>query len=318
MDAYVPPEVQVLLGGTLPAMGLQLLDTKRWALTDNEGAAMLGKGSFGYVFAVRHKLDKHEYALKVVNMTLLREVSGMADNSKMRKEVETLAKLQHGHYIARYFDAQEVSNTSVGTHTADFLIIRLELCKGGTLQNELKKFADGMPVELVRKLFTQMTEAFSFMADKRIVHRDFKPDNVCLSVAKGDCRLVDLGFAREYGGDGYAEIDQSNDTTLFEGRGNKRYRSPENGKGLRVDHKDDMWALGLVLCEMLSGQSVCKLMGGDYATLIPNYHNKLEAWIKSVKKIDRDLGGIAQNLLLHNPEKRFSAKQVLVELELVP
>ena len=51
---------------------------------------------------------------------------------------------------------------------------------------------------------SQMAEAFSFMADKDkpIVHRDFKLDNVCLSEAKGDCRLVDLGFAREYEAEG--------------------------------------------------------------------------------------------------------------------
>ena len=295
--------------------------SRNWTPTDDVGAAMLGKGSFGFVFAVRHELDKQEYALKVINMKKLREERGMVDNSKMRLEVETLAKLQHGHYIARYFLAQEFSEPSVAKPVADFLVIRLELCKGGTLQSELEVFQEkeeGMPIEIVRKYLAQMAEAFSFMAEKKIVHRDFKLDNLCLSQAKGDCRLVDLGFAREYGGNSASETWQTGQSnTLFMERGNKRYRSPENDGKVKIDHKDDMWALGLVLCEMLSGQTVCDIMDNDYARLIPKYRTELAEWIVDVVAIDKDLGGIAQGLLQTLPGKRFSAKQVLTELELI-
>ena len=300
--------------------------SRNWTPTDDVEAAMLGKGSFGFVFAVRHVLDKQEYALKVINMKKLREERGMADNLKMLKEVEILAGLQHGHYIARYFDSQEFPKPpEVGepAKPADFLIIRLELCKGGTLQSELeacRRPGRGMPIEDVRKYLAQMAEAFSFMADKDkpIVHRDFKLDNVCLSEAKGDCRLVDLGFAREYGGNSASETSQTGQSnTLFMERGNKRYRSPENDGRVKVDHKDDMWALGLVLCEMLSGQTVCDIMDSDYARLIPNYRTQLAGWIVDVVAIDKDLGGIAQGLLQTLPEERFSAKQVLAELKLI-
>jgi serine/threonine protein kinase len=280
-------------------------------------AAMLGKGSFGFVFAVRHELDKQEYALKVINMKKLREERGMVDNSKMRLEVETLAKLQHGHYIARYFLAQEFPEPSVAKPVADFLVIRLELCKGGTLQSELEVFQEkeeDMPIEIVRKYLAQIAEAFSFMAEKKIVHRDFKLDNLCLSQAKGDCRLVDLGFAREYGP---VEAGESN-LTLQTPRGHLRYRSPENNGVEKVDHKDDMWALGLVLCEMISGKTTEDIMGEHvWAKFIPTFEDKLKTWIQSVVAIDKDLGGIAQGLLQTLPGERFSAKQVLAELEYV-
>jgi len=117
-------------------------DTSSWDPTHDTKAAVLGSGSFGSVFAVRHadshKLDELDYALKVIDMKDLREARGMADNSKMLAEVVTLAKLPHGHHIARYFHAQEFPRASADEpNIADFLVIRLELCKGGTIRQLL-------------------------------------------------------------------------------------------------------------------------------------------------------------------------------------
>uniref|UniRef100_A0A7S0X1T2 Protein kinase domain-containing protein n=1 Tax=Mantoniella antarctica TaxID=81844 RepID=A0A7S0X1T2_9CHLO len=101
----------------------------------------------------------------------------------MLKEVMALAKLQHSHkrtsYIAQYFLAQEfpVPDPSDANPVADFLVIRLELCKGGTLQGELEAYrekGEGMPIEDVRKYLAQMAEAFSFMADEEIVSSGFQ------------------------------------------------------------------------------------------------------------------------------------------------
>jgi serine/threonine protein kinase len=202
------------------------------------------------VFAVRHadshKLDELDYALKVIDMKDLREARGMADNSKMLAEVVTLAKLQHGHHIARYFHAQEFPRASADEpNIADFLVIRLELCKGGTIRQLLddcrRRDGNGIPIELVRRYLAQLAEAFSFMEDRNIVHRDFKLDNVCLSEIGGDCRLVDLGFAWEYGGNNPSRALQAgHNSTLREGRGHMNYRSPENNGETKVDHKDDM------------------------------------------------------------------------------
>ena len=75
-----------------------------------------------------------------------------------------------------------------------------------------------------------------------------------------------------------------------------------------------MWALGLVLCEILSGQRVQGIMDGDFAEFIPKYREKLIGWIRDVANIDEDLGGIAQGLLLQDPATRSSAKQAIAEL----
>ena len=160
-----------------------------------------------------------------------------------------------------------------------------------------------MPIEIVRKYLAQIAEAFSFMADKKIVHRDFKLDNLCLSQAKGDCRLLDLGFAREYRP---VEAGESN-LTLQTPRGHLRYRSPENNGVEKVDHKDDMWALGLVLCEMISGKTTEDIMGEHvWAKFVPIFEDKLNTWIQSVVAIDKDLGGIAQGLLQTLPGERLA------------
>jgi hypothetical protein len=165
----------------------------------------------------------------------------------------------------------------------------------------------------VRKYIAQLVEAFRFMAEKQIVHRDMKLSNVCLSAPGGDCRVVDLGFARQLGGAGPpSETDQS--ATFFEERGNRRYQSPENDGTRKIDHKDDMWALGLMVCEMLTGTTVQKLMDGDWAKVLPNYREKLEVWKSEAKVLDENLGRIAAGLLRPSPAERFGAEEVASEL----
>ena len=112
--------------------------------------------------------------------------------------------------------------------------------------------------------------AFGYMADNNIVHRDVKLDNVCLDKPGGECRVVDLGFARDFttapvpsgkrprtrGGDEMS-------ATLCAPRGNALYRSPENTGAHRVDHKDDMWALGLVVGRCRLTRVVERRVGRD-------------------------------------------------------
>lgn len=287
--------------------------------TDRAEDAALGNGSFGYVFAVRHK-DKQNYALKVIDMKKLRVERGMSDNSKMMQEVFTLAELQHAPYIARYDDFKEVNgvlHAAASGDPKDWLVIKLELCTGGTLQSVLdncRAQGRGLPTADVRKYFAQLVEAFNFMAEKKIVHRDMKLDNVCLSAPGGDCRVVDLGFARKLGGEG-PSIDAHQSDTLCKPRGNKRYRSPENDGKRSIDHKDDMWALGLMLCEMLTGTTVNDLLDGDYARVWPNYSKQMAGWIKNAKVRDENLGRIASRLLHPEPPAdRFSAEEAAREL----
>lgn len=117
-------------GLTRDSWGLQLklVDKECQEATDSVEAAALGNGSFGYVFAVRHTLDEQNYALKVIDMKKLRAERDMNNNSKMLEEVKTLAKLRHGHYIARYFSAKEVGGGDGGTSSSnmkDWLVIHL-------------------------------------------------------------------------------------------------------------------------------------------------------------------------------------------------
>jgi serine/threonine protein kinase len=154
------------------------------------------------------------------------------------------------------------------------------------------------------------------MEDRNIVHRDFKLDNVCLSEIGGDCRLVDLGFAWEYGDNNPSRALQAgHNSTLREGRGHMNYRSPENNGETKVDHKDDMWALGVGVCEMATGKIACEIMNGCIAPFYPGYENKLANWLKTVVTIDQELGAIVHGLLLRDPAERFSAKQVIAKLE---
>jgi serine/threonine protein kinase len=300
------------------------MDAKSLEVTDSVEAAVLGSGSFGYVFAVHNTLANKNYALKVINMKALRAEHGMLDNSKMVQEVQTLAELRHG-YIAQYFNAVELGGGDGATSRGslkDWLLIQLELCTGGTLQRQLDECrtenggsGGGLPIADVRTHLAQLAEAFTFLAEKEIVHRDLKLDNVCLSAAGGDCRVVDLGLARMFGGERQSSQAHHN-STLLKPRGNKHYQSPENDGRHRIDHKDDMWALGLMLCEMITGTTVADLLGPDYYGKVwqGTYKRKLAPWIKNAKARDENLGCIAEGLLNSLPDERYGAVDVAAQL----
>jgi NADPH-dependent 2,4-dienoyl-CoA reductase/sulfur reductase-like enzyme len=75
-----------------------------------------------------------------------------------------------------------------------------------------------------------------------------------------------------------------------------------------------MWALGLMLCEMLTGTTVADFLNQDYAKVWPNYKKELAGWIKKAKAVDENLGRIAAGLLTPKPADRYGAENVAMQL----
>ncbi len=205
--------------------------------------ALIGAGGMGEVYRARDSKLKRDVAIKVLPDTFAREPERI---SRFEREAEALASLSHGN-IASVHDFEQ----SAGRH---FLV--MELVEGETLADRLTR--DALPIDEALEIAAQVARALEAAHQKGIVHRDLKPANIKIA-ADGMVKVLDFGLAKWFG-DGTASADPANSPTVLAGTaaglilGTAAYMSPEQARGAAVDKRTDIWALGCVLYEMLTGR----------------------------------------------------------------
>jgi len=202
----------------------------------------LGGGGMGVVYKAEDTKLKRPVALKFLPLDLTRD-----DESKKRfiHEAQAASAIQHNNICTIH----EIDETSDGQ-----IFICMDYYEGETLK---KKIARGpMPVEETIDMAIQVAEGLAKAHGKEIVHRDIKPANVMVT-DDGVVKIVDFGLAKLSG----KTILTKEGTTL----GTVAYMSPEQTRGTDVNHRTDIWALGVILYEMLAGEQPFK---GDYEQAI--------------------------------------------------
>jgi len=253
---------------------------------------VLGNGGFAVVYRAFDRELRREVALKVLRADRLTpEALG-----RLRREA-ALARDAVSARLVRIFD--------VG-RSGDAVFLTMEIVDGGSLDRRL---ADGpLPVDEAVRIATQALAGLEALHALRIVHRDVKPGNVLLT-AGGEVKLADFGLALQLGGD---ESRLTRDGSLL---GTLQYLSPEQALAEEVDPRSDLYSLGVVLFEMLTGRlphegrsALGTLLGHlreeaiDVRTLRPD----VPPW----------LAAIVARLLARRPEDRYpSAAAALADLE---
>lgn len=209
-------------------------------LADYRIVGFLGAGGMGSVYhAVHSKIDR-PVAIKVL--------SDVVENPSFRERFFNEARLQsrlHHPNIATLYDFQEVG---------DLVYIVMEFVDGETLDGLIRQryFA----VEEALKTFETICEAVAFIHGNSIVHRDIKPQNIKMS-STGTIKMLDFGIAK-------GAINQ--DLTRVGGVvGTPKYLSPEQLRGHEASASSDIWSLGILFYEMLTGTEPFK--GGTLAAL---------------------------------------------------
>ena len=190
----------------------------------------IGRGGMAAVYkAYQPSLDRY-VAIKVLPAHLTDE-PGFAE--RFKREARAVAKLEHPHILAVYDYGQEGDQT----------YIAMRYVEGGTLKDLLSK---PLELPLIVDLIGQIAEALDYAHEHGVIHRDVKPSNVLLD--KGNWALLtDFGVAR------MVEATQQLTGTGV-GVGTPAYMSPEQGQGKKVDRRSDVYSLGVVLYEMLTGR----------------------------------------------------------------
>jgi serine/threonine protein kinase len=190
----------------------------------------LGQGSFGQVFRATDLILDREVAVKVLHNHLLQD-SGMLQT--LRADALMLAKLYHPN-IAMLYDSFE--------YKGSYLFVK-EYIKGETFRSLLKQ-SGPFPVRQALELFCQVLRGFEHAHSKQIIHGGIKPTNLILD-SNGRVKITDFGIARLLGKSRLAGTERP--------IGRLQYMSPEQLLGADTDERSDIYSLGILLYEMVTG-----------------------------------------------------------------
>jgi Tol biopolymer transport system component len=200
---------------------------------------LLGVGGMGEVYRAHDSRLGRDVALKVLPERL---GSGPGDRERFEREARAVAALNHPNIVTIHSIELE----------RGVRFLTMELVDGEPLATRIP--ARGLPVHEFLRLATPLADAVGAAHDKGIVHRDLKPANVMVT-AEGRVKVLDFGLAKLRAAAGEAG-DVPTAQMTGEGRivGTVAYMSPEQAEGREVDHRSDVFSLGVVLYEMATGQ----------------------------------------------------------------
>ncbi|MEP7289015.1 MAG: protein kinase [Chloroflexota bacterium] len=195
-----------------------------------EIVALLGKGGMATVYRARQTSVNRDVAIKVIKPELTAASEFL---TRFEREAQTVASFSHPH-ILKVFD--------YGQHEGLVYLV-MELMTGGSLSDLLSK--GPIAPKITGGLLAQMAQALDYAHQQGVVHRDLKPQNVLLD-GSGNAFLTDFGIAK---------LMQSNTALTQSGTamGTPLYMSPEQWQDDHVDSRTDIYALGVMLFEMLTG-----------------------------------------------------------------
>jgi eukaryotic-like serine/threonine-protein kinase len=212
-----------------------------------EIASQIGAGGMGEVYRALDTNLKRAVAIKVLPEALAADAERLA---RLQREAEVLASLNHPH-IAQIYGLEKTDGSTA---------LVLELVEGPTLADRIVE--GPIPIEDALPIAKQIADALEVAHEQAVVHRDLKPANIKVR-PDGQVKVLDFGLAklatRELASTGPAGLTASPTLTIqatYLGviLGTAAYMSPEQAKGKVVDRRADIWAFGVVLCEMLTGR----------------------------------------------------------------
>jgi serine/threonine protein kinase len=195
---------------------------------------LLGKGGMGMVYKARQPRLDRLVALKILPVASMQHVSFA---ERFEREAKALAKLNHPGIVTLYDFGQ----------TPEYYYFIMEYVDGMNLRQLLE--AKSLESREALELVTQICTALQFAHDENIIHRDIKPENILIT-KKGQVKIADFGLAKLLGG--------KPDTALTASQmvmGTLNYMAPEQREDAqKVDHRADIYSLGVVFYEMLTGE----------------------------------------------------------------
>jgi eukaryotic-like serine/threonine-protein kinase len=283
------PEIDPLLGTTLVGR-YELLST-------------LGSGSWGDVYRARDRTAGRDVAVKVLRCERMVDQTATA---RFTREARAMSLLASPH---------TVQVLDFGYSDPEGLFLVMELLRGESLRKRLTRvgrLAKADAIEVCRHALRSLAEAHA----KGIVHRDLKPDHLFFardaSMSSEVLKVLDFGAAKMVG----AEAGSFNAVETREGKvlGTPRYMSPEQAQGRRIDARCDLYALGVILYQMLTGRPP---FDGDKVVLVMAQHVTQKPAPPSVvcpeAAIPPELDAVVLRALAKDPAARYASAEAMAD-----
>src|ERR1700722_19322955 len=251
--------------------------------------APIGAGGMGEVYRARDPRLGRDVAIKVLIAAMAHEPDRLA---RFQREARAVAALNHPH-IVTIFSVEEAGGIS---------FLTMELVEGQPLDHMIP--AGGLAVEQVVEIATALADALAAAHEKGIVHRDLKPANIMVT-PEGRVKVLDFGLAKDTRM--AANHDQSS-TSLGKTQagmvmGTPAYMSPEQISGRTLDHRTDIFSLGVVIHVMATGQQ--PFTGSSVAELISAILRDVPTPVTDIRPdLPPDLARIIRRCLQKDPRHR--------------
>jgi serine/threonine-protein kinase PpkA len=249
---------------------------------------IIGQGGQAQVFLAEREHDGLRVALKVLNRKLRNDPVFL---ERFVREYKLVASL-NSNYVARIYDQG---------FSGEFPYIAMEFLPSGTLAARIR---EGLTARAALRIASQIAQALDAIHSHGIVHRDLKPANI-LFRADGRPVIVDFGLARDM---------RINSTLTVAGQflATPRYMSPEQCLGSSVDARSDLYSLGAMLYEMMTGNKIYE--HAHSADVIAMHVHAPVPQLSGMLSMHQPL---LDRLLAKNPEARFqNAAEVIAEIGL--
>jgi Tol biopolymer transport system component/serine/threonine protein kinase len=262
----------------------------------------IGSGGMGVVYAAEDLKLHRQIAIKVISGPLALDAEF---RQRFEREAQAVAALNHPNIVTIHSVEQ----------AGDVHFLTMELVEGQPLSQWIPP--GGLPLDRMLKLAVPLADAVSAAHQRGITHRDLKPANVMVA-ADGRVKVLDFGLAKlKEEGQAPGATTLGAQTITGEGRilGTVAYMSPEQAEGKAIDHRSDVFSLGVVFYEMATGQRPFK--GDTSVSVISSILKDTPRAITDVNRdLPRDLNRIVRRCLMKDPDQRYqSAKDMRNDLQ---
>ena len=260
----------------------------------------LGAGGMGEVYLAEDTQLERTVAIKI----LPSEVA--SDQERMRRfvrEAKAASAIDHPNIVHVY----EISSAD------GIQFIAMQYVEGNTLRSKIN--GQPLPTEELLKTAIQITDALSEAHNRGIIHRDLKPPNIMIT-PKGHVKLLDFGLARieksASGEDSQMATQSKTESGVVVGT--VAYMSPEQAMGNKIDHRTDIFSLGIVLYEMATGRP--PFIGKNPTDTIDRIvHSQPESIARLNYEAPQELERIIRKCMEKDPERRYqSASEINIDL----